>query len=292
MRKCTVRLEGPPDPPTGLQYTREISIGSDSPQISFHAITKNFTGHSITWSVQSVSQYNLSDANDSTQYNHEFWAITPMNPHSAYLLGYHVRDGLANDPSFKVKDGLFRLNWKYLENEVWLDSTAGWVALIDGATKYAMVEKTKNVAGGDYPSKATTIFYKNGPTVELDEKGMPYLRSSSIEKTPYYMEAELNSPMAVLGPGETYAFDTAWFPSRLSGDLTTVTEAGLVAQPLVARRNGDKIDSPAALAFSFPASSKLSSTMKEVSEQAKWPSKLCAPRIRSRSTRPLRRRRR
>jgi hypothetical protein len=254
--KCTVRLEGPPDPPTGLQYTREISIGSDSPQISFHAMTKNFTGHSITWSVQSVSQYNLSDANDRTQYNHNFWAITPMNPHSAYLLGYHVRDGLANDPSFKVKGGLFRLNWKYLENEVWLDATAGWVALIDGATNYAMVEKTKNIAGGDYPSKATTIFYKNGPTVELDEKGMPYLRASSIEKTPFYMEAELNSPMAVLGPGETYAFDSTWFPSRLSGDLTTVTEAGLVAQPLAARRNGDKIDLSGSFGVFFPGELK------------------------------------
>jgi hypothetical protein len=239
-----------------LQYTREITIGSDSPQISFHAITKNFTGHSITWSVQSVSQYNLSDANDRTQYNHNFWAITAMNPRSAYLLGYHVRDGLANDPSFSVKDGLFRLNWKYLENEVWLDSTAGWVALVDGATKYAMVEKTKNIPAGDYPSKATTIFYKNGPTVELDEKGMPYLRSSSIEKTPYYMEAELNSPMAVLGPGETYAFDTTWFPSRLSGDLTTVTEAGLVAQPLVARRIGGKIDLSGSFGVFFPGELK------------------------------------
>src|SRR5580704_6091490 len=135
-QRCTVRLEGPPDPPTGLQYTREISIGSDSPQIFFHAITKNFTGHSITWSVQSVSQYNLSDARDPKQYNHEFRAFTPLNPNSGYLLGYHVRDGLANDPSYSVKDGLFRLNWKYLENEVWLDSTAGWVALIDGATQY------------------------------------------------------------------------------------------------------------------------------------------------------------
>ena len=206
--------------------------------------------------MQSVSQYNLSDANDRTQYNHNFWAITPMNPHSAYLLGYHVRDGLANDPSFSVKDGLFRLNWKYFENEVWLDSTAGWVALVDSATKYAMVEKTRNIAGGDYPSKATTIFYKNGPTVELNEKGMPYLTSSGLEKTPYYMEAELNSPMAVLGPGETYAFDTTWFPSRLNGDLTTVTEAGLVAQPLVARRIGGKIDLSGSFGVFFPGELK------------------------------------
>ena len=254
--KCTVRLEGPPDPPTGLQYTREISIGSDSPQISFHAITRNFTGHSITWSVQSVSQYNLADAKDPTQYNHDFWAITPLNPHSAYLLGYHVRDGLANDPSFDVKDGLFRLNWKYLENEVWLDSTAGWIALVDGATQYAMVERNKIIPGGDYPSKATTIFYKNGPTLELDKKGMPFLPPLNIERDPYYMEAELNSPMEVLGPGESYAFDTNWFPSRLSGELSTVTEAGLVSKPLAARRKDDRIELSGSFGVFFPGELK------------------------------------
>src|ERR1700721_1074665 len=71
--RCTVRVEGPPGPPTGLQYTREISIGSDSPEIFFHAITRNITGHSIAWSVQSVSQYDLSDASDPNQSNHDFW---------------------------------------------------------------------------------------------------------------------------------------------------------------------------------------------------------------------------
>jgi hypothetical protein len=254
--KCTVRLEGPPDPPTGLQYTREISIGSDSPEIFFHAITKNFTGHSISWSVQSVSQYNLSDAGDPKQYNHDFWAITPLNPASSYLLGYHARDGLANDPAYGVKDGMFRLNWKYLESEVWLDSTAGWVAIIDGATQYAMVERTKHIEGGDYPSKATTIFYKNGPTVELNKQGMPYLTSTDIEKTPYYMEAELNSPMVVLGPGETYAFDTNWFPSRLTHDFTTVTDAGMVGKPLVARRTAGNIDLTGSFGVFFPGELK------------------------------------
>jgi hypothetical protein len=254
--RCTVRLEGPPDPPTGLQYTREISIGSDSPEISFHAITKNFTGHSITWSVQSVSQYNLSDAGDPTQYNHDFHAFTPLNPNSAYLLGYHARDGLANDPSYSVKDGLFRLNWKYLESEVWLDSVAGWVALIDGATHYAMVEKTRHIPGGDYPCKATVIFYKNGPTVELNAKGMPYLTSTKLEETPYYMEAELNSPMVMLGPGETYAFDTNWFPSRLHGDFSTVTDAGLVAQPLTARRTAARVELSGSFGVFFPGELK------------------------------------
>jgi hypothetical protein len=254
--RCTVRLEGPPDPPTGLQYTREISINSDSPEIFFHSITRNFTGHSINWSVQSVTQYNLSDAADPTQYNHEFRAFTPLNPDSGYLLGYHVRDGLANDPSYSVKNGLFQLNWKYLESEVWLDSKAGWVALVDGATQYAMVEKTKHIVGGDYPSKATIIFYKNGPTVRLNAKGMPYLTSTSLEETPYYMEAELNSPMVVLGPGESYAFDSNWFPSRLGGEFNTATEAGLVGKPLAARRTAAGIDLSGSFGVFFPGELK------------------------------------
>ena len=240
--RCTVRLEGPPDPPTGLQYTREISIASDSPEISFHALTHNYTGHSITWSVQSVSQYNLADAKDPTKYNHDFWAITPLNPNSAYLLGYHARDGLANDPAYGVKDGFFRLNWKYLESEVWLDSTAGWIAVIDGATQYAMVERTKHVDGGDYPGKATFIFYKNGPMMRLNAQGMPVLPPTTLDETPYYMEAEMNSPMAVLGPGDTYTFDTNWFPTRLGRDLTTLTDAGLVGKPLAVRRNAGNLE--------------------------------------------------
>jgi len=233
--RCIVRLEGPPDKPTGLAYTREISIGSDSPEVLFHAIAKNITGHSITWSVQSVSQYDLADAQDPKRYNHDFWAFTPLNPNSAYLNGYHVYDGLATDPSFKPRGGLFRLNWKYLENEVWLDSTAGWIAIVDGATHYAMIEKTKYFSGASYPGKATVIFYKNGPSLRLSDDGMPHMTSSNVEETPYYMEAELNSPMAVLAPGETDTMDSQWFPTRASlASISTVTDAGLVIKPLAA----------------------------------------------------------
>jgi hypothetical protein len=250
--KWTVRLEGPPDPPTGLQYTREISIGTDSPEIFFHAITRNFTGHPIAWSVQSVSQYDLSDAKDTSQYNHDFWAFTPVNPHSAYLTGYHPRDGLANDPSYSVRDGLFRINWRYLEGEVWIDSTAGWLAVVDGSNHYAMVEKNGYVEGAPYPGKASVIFYKNGPTVELDARGEPYLSSKNLEQTPYYMEAELNSPMVALGPGEAYAMDTSWSPSRMGRDFHTVTNAGLVGQPLVAARDGENINLSGSFGVFFP----------------------------------------
>jgi hypothetical protein len=112
------------------------------------------------------------------------------------------------------------------------------------------------VAGGEYPSKATTIFYKNGPMLQLNARGMPYLPSTTLDETPYYMEAELNSPMAVLAPGETYAFDTNWFPSRLNHDLTTLTDAGLVARPLLARRTAGKLDLSGSFGVFFPGELK------------------------------------
>jgi hypothetical protein len=168
------------------------------------------------------------------------------------LNGYHPRDGLANDPSYSVKDGLFRINWRYLESEVWIDSTAGWLALVDNSNQYAMVEKHNYVEGAPYPGKASVIFYKNGPTVELDAQGVPYLSSKSLEETPYYMEAELNSPMMVLAPGETYAMDTSWFPSRMGREFHTVTNAGVVGQSLVATMDGGNIDLSGSFGVFFP----------------------------------------
>jgi hypothetical protein len=230
--KCTVRLDGPPDPKTGLQYVREISIGGNSPEISFHAEMKNITSHAIRWSVQSVTQYDTADAAKPGEFNHEFWAFTPANQHSAYFNQYHVRSGLADDPSFSVKNDLFTLHWLYLQNEVWVDSPGNWLAVVDGSARYAMVERFPHYEGAEYPGKATVIFYKNGPSLALDEKGVPYVTNSNPQDRLHYMEAEVNSPMVRLRPGEAYAFDTHWFPTRMGKEFKTVMEAGVVGSSL------------------------------------------------------------
>jgi hypothetical protein len=46
------------------------------------------------------------------------------------------------------------------------------------------------------------------------------------------MEAELNSPMVRLDPGESYNFDTEWFPTRADKDFQGVTDAGVILKPL------------------------------------------------------------
>jgi hypothetical protein len=223
---CMVRLEGPPDKRTGLQYRRDIWIAEGSPEIHFRAVMTNASDHPIRWSMQSVSQYDTADTHDPAGYNKNFWAYTPANLHSAYFTQFQVRDGLANDPSFEVKDNLFRLHWLPLQNEVWLDSRAGWVAVVDRASHFAMVERFVNQLDGNYPGKATVIFYKNGPSFGLGKDGLPALHSKPGED-PFYMEAELNSPIVPLAPGESYKMDTTWSPSRAGDAFATVSAIGL-----------------------------------------------------------------
>jgi hypothetical protein len=229
---CKVRLDGPPDPKTGLQYAREISIGGNSPEISFHAVMKNITAHAIRWSVQSVTQYDTAETGKPGEFNHEFWAFAPANQHSAYFRQYQVRSGLADDPSFAVSNDLFTLHWQYLQSEVWVDSPGDWLAVIDGSARYAMVERFPYFEGAEYPGKATVIFYKNGPSLELDDKGIPFVTSAKPEDRLHYLEAEVNSPMVRLQPRETYALDTHWFPTRMGKEFKTVMDAGVVGSSL------------------------------------------------------------
>jgi hypothetical protein len=239
--ECRVHLEGPGDPETGLQYLRDISIRHGSPQISFHSVMKNVANHPIRWSMQSVTQYDTSANNDPQNYNRSFWAFAPIKPRTAYPNGYFVRAGLADDPSYSVEHGLFRLRWLYLQNEVWLDSDAGWIGVVDDTSKYGMFEHFHYVANADYPGKASIIFYKNGAALTLDEHDMPLLRSTNPREAPYYMEAELNTPMIGLLPGASYAFDTEWFPARADKELTTVTPAGVIEHALAGTATSEGI---------------------------------------------------
>jgi hypothetical protein len=220
--RCIIELAGPADETTGLQYTRQITLEARSPAIHFHAVMHNATSHTLEWSVQSVSQYNLA---------------TAANANSSYLGRFHVRSGLADDPSFSVRDDLFRLHWMYLQNEVWIDSQGGWLAVADGESGFGMIERFKYEPTATYPDKATVIFYKNGPAVEFNSAGDPELPSRKPEDTPYYMEAEINSPLVTLDAGASASLDTTWFPLRTGAEVKRVTEAGIVTRRLHAERD-------------------------------------------------------
>jgi hypothetical protein len=243
---CAVRLTGPVDPLIGQQYIRDISITGDSPAISFHAVMKNVSGYPQSWSEQSVSQYNAAAPGDATTFNPDFWGVTPANPNSSYLNGFHVRTGTAGNSGYSVADGLFRVHWNNMGGEVWIDSPGGWVAVVDGTTNYTMVERMKYQPTANYPDKTTVIFYTTGarnrpqPPAAAAPAGATAVGSApgAAQTAPparpqiFYMEAEVNSPVVELAPGESYAMDTQWYPTRMGSDFKATTYSGAVGQPL------------------------------------------------------------
>ncbi len=264
--ECAVRLTGPIDPQIGQQYIRDIRINSDSPVIFFHAVMKNVSGYPQTWSEQSVSQYNAAAPGDDTQFNPRFWGVTPANPSSVFPGGYHVRTGNQTNPGYSVSDGLFRVHWNNIEGEVWTDSAAGWLAVVDGATGFTMVERNHYDSKAVYPGQTTMLFYTTGNRVRNRNRpgaggsgaaqgtapgqatsatpqpaGAPASSQGATGSTPmhteppiYYMEAEVDSPMIELAPGESYAMDTTWYPTRMGEAFKTATYSGVVGTPLAA----------------------------------------------------------
>ncbi len=235
-RECEIELTGPTDPQTGIQIRRTIHLDADSPRIRFHASMQNKTGHAIEWSMQSVSQYDTADRTNSSRNNSNFWTFTPANPSSRYLNRYHVRFGPAENPSVSVRDdGLFALHYVHMAAELWLDATPGWLAVVDGDSHYAMVERFRYEKSEPYPGKASVIFWTNGPETRLNSEGEPSLTSAG-DGVPRYLEAEINSPLVELRPGETRDLDTEWFPTRAGGEFHGVEDAGIVVRPLEAAR--------------------------------------------------------
>jgi hypothetical protein len=233
---CEVELTSPSDPRTGIQLQRTIRIDSDSPRITFHASMKNITGHDVEWSMQSVSQYDTGDRGDPAKFNHDFHTFTLANPASSYLNRYHVRFGPAENSAVSIReDGLFELHYVHMAAELWLDSTAGWLAAVDGSSKYGMVERFRFDESRPYPGKASVIFWTNGPEVRLGADGEASM-SKGGDGSPRYLEAEVNSPLCRLRPGEACTLETEWFPVRATNEFHGVTDAGTVVRPLRAVR--------------------------------------------------------
>jgi hypothetical protein len=98
-----------------------------------------------------------------------------------------------------------------------------------------MVERFQFAESRPYPGKASIIFWTNGPEVRQSADGEPSM-SSSDDASPYYLEAEINSSLCRLRPGESCDLETEWFPTRVGSEFHGVSDAGILIRPLQATR--------------------------------------------------------
>src|SRR5258708_24699952 len=116
-----------------------------------------------------------------------------------------------------------------------------------------MVERFRYDDSKPSPGKASVIFWTNGAELHQHPDGITTFGSSGEAAPEIYMEAELNSPIVRLEPGESYNFDTDWFPTRADAGFQGVTDAGVILKPLRAAQDagGEKKTNRPLRAFFF-----------------------------------------
>jgi hypothetical protein len=60
--------------------------------------------------------------------------------------------------------------------------------------------------------------------------------NSGDDASPHYLEAEINSPLCRLRPGESCDLETEWFPTRVGSEFHGVTDAGILIRQFHASR--------------------------------------------------------
>ena len=134
--------------------------------------------------------------------------------------------------------------------EVWIDSPPGWLAAVDGENRIHHGERHQIDPTPRVSRQGTIIFYSSGPR---DACAAAIRHRRDPQREGPFMEAEVNSPMVELAPGESYAMDTTWYPTRMGEDFKTTTWAGVIGKPLTATATPAGLVLSGGLECSMPA---------------------------------------
>jgi hypothetical protein len=239
--EVAVRVTSPPDDRSGLQLSRTYHLERGATRVRIEHRMKNISGRIVRWGFQEVTQSNTADPDAPLKLNPEIWVYTPTNPRSRFPKSYIPQYGEVTDPAYHVlPDGLFALRYQWRALQVGVDSEAGWLAVANGKTQHAFVERFRFVPGADYPDQCTLEFWLNGPerAMQLDSAAPA---PADPRTTPYYLETEIISPYITLRPGEEGSFETEWFAARSPRPVVHVTDAGVTSAPLSVRREGGAV---------------------------------------------------
>jgi hypothetical protein len=229
-----IRLTSRDDPRSGIRFSRIIRIAGDSTRVSFEATMTNVDGQSRRWGIWAHTQLAGGQAGGAS-HNSLLNAWCPLNPQSRFAKGYRVIFGTEDNPSFQPDParGLMRVNYQYQVGKIGLDSPAGWVATVDGASGAVFVQRFQFEHGKEYPDESSVEFWLNGVgKIRAYNKDL-VLPANAVEN-PYVFESEVLSPFARLAPGESYTWHYDWLAANIGGDFPVVdcSEAGITCEPL------------------------------------------------------------
>jgi hypothetical protein len=238
---AAVSVTSPPDPRTGIQLSRTISLQLGSTRVHHDCVMKNISRRPVRWSIWEVIQQDAADPYDPARFNEDLWAFCPLNPHSVHPKGFVPMFGQATHASWRPdpERGLFLVKYDYRVGKVGLDSNAGWFAIVNGQTDHCFVGKFQWFPRSPYPDDASLEFWLNGAG-EFVLNGTVFTNAADRAETPYLMETEILSPLVELEPDQEYHFQIDWFATRCPQPIIDVTPAGVVHERLSVSHVGDE----------------------------------------------------
>ena len=228
-RAATLQMVSPPDPHTGVQITRQVTLKLGGSRVTLDLSFRNISERQIRWSIWDVVQLHAGRALPGGGFAPETacTVTVPLNPRSRFSRGFNVMFGDENNSQWKVdaEKHLFVGQYQWEIGKVGLDSPAGWIAFSNSAQGYAFAERFTYSPGAEYPDQ--------GATVECWTVGRGKVANLDYEKSQIYlMETEVLSPFYSFQPGETHSCRIEWGACRCAGQVVAVNEAGCVHQPL------------------------------------------------------------
>ena len=201
VRDYTVRVTSPPDPLTGVQLEKEITLDPDTGELGLTQRIRNLT-------VDREVAFCLWDR---TLCNGGGFAFFPLARRSRFAAGWSLKSTLGDSsgydgtkpahPNVKLLDGVLVARCEGERTKLGADSDAGWIAYALG--RQLFVKFFPHYAGGNYTD--------GGNSVEL------YFDHRA--------EIEPLSPEVKLKPGEQWEFPELWRLIRLDRDVKSHADA-------------------------------------------------------------------
>ena len=221
---ASIRMTSPPDPRTGVQIRRQITLHAGGGRVSLHLEMTNISDQERTWSIWDVVQVDATrrDASGQETHNDQAWLYIPTNPDSRFTRGYNIMFGEEDNPEWQreVRPNLLGAQYLYRLGKIGVDSTAGWIAFVNKESDYAFCQCFPYFPGDAYPDEGASVecwTTGHGETVGGLDFGKLNL---------FHVEAEILGPLRTMAPGDTQSLDLDWYVARCPGPIVNVTGAG------------------------------------------------------------------
>jgi hypothetical protein len=219
-KPLSVAVQSPPDPRSGLQITRELTLEPAAAKARLRRTMRNISDRPVRWSLWDVTQLECKD-------NPNCHMSVPLDPAN----GFHVMYGPPDNPQLDAHDPrLLQIRYQGKLGKIGAASQAGWMAFSDG--EWAFVHQFEVQPGAEYPDSGSSVeVWTHGPGVAQGVNfDVEQLRGQ-------FMEMEVLAPLVTLQPGEESTADITWAACRAQGPLTSASPEMCATQPLEVERS-------------------------------------------------------